>query len=603
MNKMFKHPIKKSLGLIVLYSVIIIGIFVLQFRNESVVSKNIGLLSASFAQTQNEAGEISLKNSLSVSFKGISFSADEVTPCRLVVLDENGTKIEKNLSLVSYFQETPLSITFNFASEEPEKAQFSENLSQNGESSLTFAVSDTDENAALSISARMPENAEGLFLNYKPAAGFSVTDRTRTKLVLNSKNLTYAFTASQIDEKSIFFSPANLVSYYVAYNPSVEFSFANLDPDLPIMQKSNYEANVKNLRAELVSSVENSIKNNQNFSEKSVTAYVAEMALEGKYAEAVSNVPESFKKGNKRTFLSAPFFDSLESTYATLEMHNENMREMLQNAVDSSSISVFALEDFADYINILGETPQVRQILSLPQKILSDEEQLSSVTISQTVGILSTYLKLSSLHSTLADSLKECAERCVEIIEQNCNFDDTSLNLFEKNLPVSPSLALMAGNALIQWGEFSSSVASAEYVQAGYALINSILGKKSVDSVTLADIYPILVSNPYYPHCKLLSKTSTDTIWAWTSAQSVSYSMQDGIASLSLTFPKNETNYAIVSGIAPFIDIEIYGLSFHSDPRFEAYNSSGFIYKAAKRALFLKSRHKSETEIIRLSYR
>ena len=161
----------------------------------------------------------------------------------------------------------------------------------------------------------------------------------------------------------------------------------------------------------------------------------------------------------------------------------------------------------------------------------------------------------------------------------------------------------MAGNALIQWGEFSSSVASAEYVQAGYALINSILGKKSVDSVTLADIYPILVSNPYYPHCKLLSKTSTDTIWAWTSAQSVSYSMQDGIASLSLTFPKNETNYAIVSGIAPFIDIEIYGLSFHSDPRFEAYNSSGFIYKAAKRALFLKSRHKSETEIIRLSYR
>ena len=59
----------------------------------------------------------------------------------------------------------------------------------------------------------------------------------------------------------------------------------------------------------------------------------------------------------------------------------------------------------------------------------------------------------------------------------------------------------------------------------------------------------------------------------------------------------------MVSGIDAFTEIEIYGLSFHSDPRFEAYNSSGFIYRDAQKALLLKSRHKSEIEVVRLFYK
>ena len=96
---MYRHPFRKSFGLIVLYSIIIIGIFVLQFRNESVVSKNIGLLSISFAQSQNEAGEVSLKNSLQVAFKGISFIADEVNPAQLYLSPEEGFQTKKNLML------------------------------------------------------------------------------------------------------------------------------------------------------------------------------------------------------------------------------------------------------------------------------------------------------------------------------------------------------------------------------------------------------------------------------------------------------------------------------------------------------------------------
>ena len=531
------------------------------------------MLSVTFAQNQSESGEVSLKNSLQVSFKGISFTADDVTPAVLSL--DDGTSLP--VSLLSYSEPTPLSIAFDFT----------------GDVSLIFAVSDTDSEAALSLSAKLPENAVGITLNYKPASGFSVTEKTNTRLILNSKNLTYAFTSAKIDEREIFLSSKNSVSYYVAYNPSVEFSFANLDSDMPIMQKSAYDSNIAVLRNDLVSAVNESIKTNQTLSEKAVIAYVSELASRGRYTEAVNSIPDSFKKGNKRTYLSATYFDSLESMYPTLEMHNQNMAEMLKNALSSGSLSIFGVEDFADYLSILPERADIRKILSLPQKFL---EQM---TLSEACGVLSTYVRLASLHSSLADLLSESATECLSIIEKYCVLSDSSLKIVEKDLPVSNSLALTTGNALIHWGEFNGAE---EYTLSGYAIINSVLQEDSLDLLTLSEMYPVLVENPYYPHYKLLSKNQSGVIWAWTCAPSISYSESGNSATLSLNFPKNEVNYAIVSGIRPFSDIEIYGLSFHADARFESYNSSGFIYREAKRALFLKSRHKTETEVVRLSF-
>ena len=49
--------------------------------------------------------------------------------------------------------------------------------------------------------------------------------------------------------------------------------------------------------------------------------------------------------------------------------------------------------------------------------------------------------------------------------------------------------------------------------------------------------------------------------------------------------------------------LEIYGMKFRTDPRFESYNSSGYVYNARTKTLFLKYRHKAETEIIKLIYK
>lgn len=580
---MYRHPIRKSLGLIVLYSIIIIGIFVLQFRNESVISKSIGLLSISMAQSQSPEGEFSLKNSLQVSFKGITFTADEVTPARVVLHTQQGPVVE-NLTLLSYEQRSPLSCTFNFTNAV----------------SLTFSVSGNDLGAALTINAELPLSANGLYLNYKPNSGFSVTDKTKTKLLFNSKNLTYAFTASQISDKEIFLSARNLNAYYVAYDPSIEFSFATLDSDLIIAQKETYETNLKLFRANLLSSVDQSIKSSQTLSEKIVVAYVAELASQGKYTEAIKKIPDSFKKGNKRTYISAPYFNTLEAMLPTLEMHKGNMDEMISNALANNSLSIFSTDDLAEYINILPENQEIKNLLALPATILANESDQEQIKLSQVIGILGTYLKLSSLHSPLAEILYPAAGTCLSIIESNCAFNESILTLSEKEVPVSDYLALSAGNALIQWGEFNNAP---EYSRAGYAIVNSILSVNTLDTITVADIYPVLINNIYYPHFKLLSKSESNTVWTWTCCPSVTYSQPANTATIAISFPKGAVHHAYICGIKPFSEIEIYGLSFHSDPRFESYNSSGFIYNEDKSILLLKSRHKNETELVRLTYK
>ena len=80
---MHKHPVRKFLGLFALYTFIIVGIFVLQFKTESIISRTLGALSLTLAQTRTEDDQIKLKNQFEIEYKNIKFSASEKTPVML----------------------------------------------------------------------------------------------------------------------------------------------------------------------------------------------------------------------------------------------------------------------------------------------------------------------------------------------------------------------------------------------------------------------------------------------------------------------------------------------------------------------------------------
>ena len=95
---MHKHPLRKFLGLTVLYTIVIVGIFVIQFKTESVISRSFNGMSFSLAQTQIDTNETKLKNRINVSFRGLNFNADDKNPVRAFKADGTST----DLQLASY---------------------------------------------------------------------------------------------------------------------------------------------------------------------------------------------------------------------------------------------------------------------------------------------------------------------------------------------------------------------------------------------------------------------------------------------------------------------------------------------------------------------
>ncbi|MBQ7158363.1 MAG: hypothetical protein IJS09_02915 [Treponema sp.] len=576
---MLRHPIKKVFGLSVFYSIIIIGIFVLQFKNESVISRNIGLLRFSMAETQDSQGHMQLKNTMQVSFKGISFTADSANPAYLKLA---GIKDPKPLVLTSWSQPDPLSCTFYFTDE----------------TSITFKTSDSTQKEGFSIITQLPVEAEYLSLSYKTASGFSVTEQSKNRHLIASKHAMYQINAPEINQGVFSFTNTNNIATYTAYKPESRFTFQSVPLDVQLGSKEAYAETLKRLENSIASISSTVMQDATIFTENTAVAYIAEMAKRGHYAEAVEKIPESLRHSSRRTYVSAPFLGSLVSMNQSLVMINNNMKEMIQNALAQKNMDIFSVGAIADYM-LREDTNKDVQNLAAMVSALSD----FAPTLSQATGILDVYLVLEKANSPLAKNFSNVVPACLETIEQHCSFTNDMLHLSEKEAKVSLLQAVDTGFAVLNYGIQSGS---SEYEICGRLIINSAFATSPEhDARTLAEVYSILMAdNTFYPHYAILEKTADRTIWAWTCAQDIVYTESNDktTATISITFPDKESHYLIIHGVKPFFNIEIYGISFHTDARFETYNSSGYVYNEQTQTLFLKSRHKIGRETIKLFY-
>ena len=132
------------------------------------------------------------------------------------------------------------------------------------------------------------------------------------------------------------------------------------------------------------------------------------------------------------------------------------------------------------------------------------------------------------------------------------------------------------------------------------------IGLKADDSVILRAerLYPMAVTdNAFYPHEENLANHGGHGFWAWTSAKRITV-VQNTAKNFNfkVEFKEGETHHLILHGVRPFIRIQIHGIDFRSDHRFELYNSSGYVYDAASRTLLLKLKHRKDEEEIMLFF-
>lgn len=571
---MFAQFVRKSFTLLVIYAVLIIGIFVLQFKNDSIISEKIGSLHITLLESVSEDNNISLKNKFNISFNGLSFSANDDNPLKAVI-----DNVERPVSLKTWKKLSPLSCELDFTND----------------IRIIYSISDEGPHAYLSTEAKLPFNVSKITVPYGFGVGTTVTEQSDNKIKVSSKKNAWELSAPKINRDGIVLTHRENLISYAFHDKTRSFSF---DDALQIDTASEtvYINNIENLKTNLINAF-GQVQQDATVAEQEAVSYVAAMAEKGNFNEALDVVPQSFKRSALRTFLSAPYFDTLARINEPLQAQLKTYGEMIVRANESSYFDVFNVRFIADYMCMHPGSESVRSLLARVA-----QADVSECSVQQVTGILNVYNELEAKNPELANILAPVAIRCVEKIQSSTALDEHSVTIAEKGTFLSVIQAVQAGDAVYRYG---SIIKNPGYMAGGRLIINSYLkDSASFDLRTLGELYPVVVhNNTFYPHFEVLSFNNGKAVWAWTCASNISYQNDNqGTITLNIDFPLSYTHYLIINGIDQFQQIYIYDMAFRTDYRFETYNSSGYVYQNDFKSLLLKSRHKSQVEQIRLVY-
>lgn len=569
---MAKKAIHKVFGHLVLYIIIILGIFALQFRNQSIISRNFGQLRLSLSEITDESGNKQFKDSFFISYKGISIFSNTETP--IIVTDTK--KRQKALVFTGWKEISDSAFELHFSGD------------------LILLCGLTGKNKeTLTLSVPQTASFQSFAIPYQFSDSYSLMDLTQKRAILSGKTQQNALSASLIENSYVILTPAENTLTYANYEPSKEFLF-EWTSSYELAQKSYYDTAVNTIKNTLISQFSSSP---EALSEQAVVSYITEMAVRGKYPEAVASIPDVFINGTRRTYLSAPFLNNLAAMSKSLKMQQDNLIYKLNYALEKQSLDIFKAESLYSFLGT-QRSDTVKKLLDMPSTLPVFEP-----AVSEAAGILNTYNGLVQKKNAAASSLLPLLGSCLDVIRKSCFLENDALFLIEKEEKLPALLTIQIAQTLIEHGLL---VSNNDVVSAGYMLFSSqVQSINQTDIRFIADIYAVIEkNNSYYPHIEVINTSQNTPMWAWTSAKSISTSTdEDGTITLQTSFPAGYTHYMIVHNVEPFKSIEIYDMMFRTDARFESYNSSGYVYDASSKTLFLKYRHKTYTEKVRLFYK
>ena len=570
---------RKGLIFLLVDVAIIIGIFVLQFRTDSSILEKFGKLqlsleSAEALDSQNAEENITtLNNKLQVTYNGLNFHSDDQNCARITFNNSE----EKEIKLTNWEKTSELSFSLFFT----------EGVS------LNFSLSDNNENAGLYVIADMPSNAASILLPFNYNYSMKILSQENGKFVLSDKKNTWDLALPELNDGFIKFTPNGSIAHYSVHNNTKKFSFEDLS-EVAMADSSAFKAVLNDFYNNLITTVKASITD-PNISEQAVVSYIAAMAQNGKFQQAIDDIPQNFKRSNQRTYLSAPYLNNLVNMNTSLETTVKEKSNLISKASYSESPDIFTERNIAAFLMIYKDTATAKKIIENASNYV-----IENLTIAQISGLLRTYCDLCLLQPDFAAILKPCLETYIERITDACTFENDVLVISENGNFLSVIQAAETGAAILRYGLISDNET---LIKAGRVIISSYLAESSsFDSRTLSALYPILAyDNTFYPHFEIIQKKDNESIWAWTCAKTIKYKKENANSTeFTIDFPEGSTHYVILKGIKKFDTIYLYNMAFRTDPRFETYNSSGYVYQKDTETLLLKSRHKSGTERVRI---
>ena len=351
------------------------------------------------------------------------------------------------------------------------------------------------------------------------------------------------------------------------------------------------------------------------FDEDSFIAYEAE-AMRRCRLDAAATLAGVVRASEKSatSWRSVPFAGRLATSMAAYEDANLADVKTADRLVQSKSIELFYKPGIVPFLFDRAPYSLAQEALSLARTL--DFSRSDPV---QAIRIIEAYLDARAYVGDDENPFSRAADLVDKVLTPAIRKADGKFYLQTAADGSCDALAgLAAGKALIR---LADAAGKPIYAGIGQSLIlgftriaddsGSIPARVSINNGALimsderlkaATVYPLILDTPYYPHAVSFYKEIGPGAWAWTSAASFSVVSSPDQTTFTVTYPEGASHYVALYGVKPFARIQLYGLNYNMDAAFENYNASGYFYKKAAGALYLKMRHKSGDEQIRLFY-
>jgi hypothetical protein len=361
-----------------------------------------------------------------------------------------------------------------------------------------------------------------------------------------------------------------------------------------------------------------------------VIAYGGEAIRRGLYRHAVSSASPAFLEGNRRTYESSVYLGGMDQALRSFTSLEQEKISRVSRQISEKSPEILRESHVFEYLAVRSLADLVDGGIELIRSL-----DPSAVTLELSPGILEGWADMRQYRPSGDNPFDRLVDQAVYVISEGVrgigegrrppgdSRDAPALTgnrvLVFQGAQAETEFNVRLGKALAFWGEEKGRN---EWAGLGRSLVLSALSLEDGAGtfprrlslspaagiaetpgprISGARLYRVLGLGEYSPR-PALAGSGVNGIWAWTAASDLTATQENRVLDIAVSFPPGETHYLMIRGLRPFSKIQLYDMDYRTDPEFERYDSSGWVYSAPDQILTLKMKHRSEVEHIRIFY-
>ena len=196
----------------------------------------------------------------------------------------------------------------------------------------------------------------------------------------------------------------------------------------------------------------------------------------GMYQTALDAVPDAFKRGTARTYLSSPFLNTLERSWQSMIARDREERSLLSRQFTENNLRVFEFPHLVPYLVDRGSTVFLDDIIRVASAV-----DLSTLTPLQAAGLLEIMQDMQVYSPQRSDALLLLAETCERVIRESLVQIQDTLYVTTGGTLNDSYATFRIAHILRRYGTMST--ATAPWQHAGTLLYTSLLSRAENDAV------------------------------------------------------------------------------------------------------------------------